>query len=140
MTFEYTSQPPTRVYDVLRKALGWYDIFDTLKEAKHGFSGYPLEYNEECFSALNELLGHSNPQALLGCSLLGFLCFTESDYFLEVETEEEARLWLIEFAEFLRDVIRVELKRMHGDLFDEDTPPRKYAIIASRSRKYFFPK
>jgi hypothetical protein len=44
------------------------------------------------------------------------------------QAEREAKLWLLEFAEFVREIL--------GD----KVPPRKYPVLTSRPRQYFFPE
>jgi hypothetical protein len=143
MDFKYTSQAPTDVYLVLMSALNWYDIFDTPEDVKNRFVDYHHNVTQlqNIWNALNELLGHSNPTALLGSSLFGFLEYCDLSDWLSEKTEEEARLWLLEFAEFIRNAIQDQLRTIHAD-FNEatDMPPRTYPAIVSKSRKYFFPQ
>jgi hypothetical protein len=143
MDFKYTSQPPTDVYLVLKSALNWHDIFDTPEDVKHKFVGYhhDLDQLQKIWNALNELLGHSNLTALLGSSLLEFLEYCDLGDWLSEKTENEARLWLLEFAEFIRNAIRDQLKTIHADFYEEtDMPSRKYPALVLRSRRYFFPE
>jgi hypothetical protein len=140
MDFKYTSQAPTDVYLVLKSALNWYDIFDTPEDVKHKFADHhhDLAQLQKIWNALNELLGHSNPTALLGSSLLEFLEYCDLIDWLNQKTEDEARLWLLEFAEFIRDTIRDRLKTIHAG-FNEatDMASRKYSVFVSKSREYF---
>jgi hypothetical protein len=61
-----------------------------------------------------------------------------------IKANEIAQLWLFEFAEFMRDTLRDVLRKKLGVLFqednDEDMPARKYPVIVTRPRKYFFPE
>jgi hypothetical protein len=143
MDFKYTSQAPTDVYLVLKSALNWYDIFDTPEDVKHKFADHhhDLAQLQKIWNALNELLGHSNPTALLGSSLLEFLEYCDLIDWLNQKTEDEARLWLLEFAEFIRDTIRDRLKTIQAG-FNEatDMPSRKYSVFVAKSREYFFPE
>jgi hypothetical protein len=52
----------------------------------------------------------------------------DAGYMLPNDTEEEARLWLLEFAEFVRDVLR------------DREPPRKYPMEVFHPRCYFYPE
>jgi hypothetical protein len=45
-----------------------------------------------------------------------------------IDDEQEARVWLLEFAEFVRDIL--------GD----QAPPRQYPIIVEGPRAFFFPQ
>jgi hypothetical protein len=44
------------------------------------------------------------------------------------QAEREAKLWLLEFAEFVREILGTEM------------PSRKYPVLTSRPRRYFFPE
>ena len=45
-----------------------------------------------------------------------------------VQAETEARFWLLEFAEFVRDIL------------SDQAPPRRYPVIVEGPRAFFFPQ
>lgn len=71
-----------------------------------------------------ERIAHEPPE---GASLAEVVKW-DAGWMLPNDTEEEARLWLLEFAEFVREVL------------GEHAPPRKHPAEVPRPRRYFFPE
>lgn len=80
----------------------WYDIFDIWDQVQEEFKYYSLETRAEYLSEIQNVLNHPNPEELLGCEILPFIEYATSGYWLDSQTEEGARDFLIRISSWLK--------------------------------------